>query len=209
MFTGIIEEIGTLKSLQHLTDTCRITIGASKVLEGLQLGDSIATNGICLTVTSFDANSYTADVMPETLRLTNLADLHTNDKVNLERAMAVGGRLGGHIVSGHVDGTGIIIHKYQERNAILVNIAAEPEVLDLIVKKGSITIDGISLTVTDVDDKSFWVSIVNHTQSHTTLTSKGVGQKVNLENDILAKYVQKMMGKPSKMSDSALLELLK
>lgn len=209
MFTGIIEEIGTLRSIQRMADNCRLTIGASKVLEGVQLGDSIATNGICLTVTAFDGDSYSADVMPETLRLTNLADLHPGDKMNLERAMAVGGRLGGHIVSGHVDGTGVITHKYQDHNAILVNIAARPEVLELIVKKGSITIDGISLTVTEVDESSFWVSIVNHTQSHTTLTDKQVGQKVNLENDILAKYVQKLMGRPSKLSDNELLDLLK
>lgn len=209
MFTGIIEEIGTLRSVQRLSDTVRLTIEAKKVLEGVQLGDSIATNGICLTVTSFDSNSYSADVMPETLRMTNLADLRPLDKVNLERAMQMGGRLGGHIVSGHVDGTGVIIRKYQEQNAIIIRISADTSILDLIVKKGSITIDGISLTVTDVDERSFGVSIVNHTQSHTTLTSKGVGEKVNLENDIIAKYVQKMLGHSSKLSDEALLDLLK
>lgn len=209
MFTGIIEEIGTLKAVQRMADNCRLTIGAHKVLDDVHIGDSIATNGICLTVTSFTPDSYSADVMPETMRLTNLSDLHIGDPVNLERAMPVNGRLGGHIVSGHVDGTGVIISKYQDHNAIRVRISAPSSILDLIVMKGSITIDGISLTVTDVDESAFEVSIVNHTQSHTTLTAKQMGQKVNLENDILGKYVQKLMPHTPKMTDNALLELLK
>lgn len=208
MFTGIIEEIGKLRAIQRVGDTYHITIEAQKVLEGLSLGDSIATNGICLTVTSFDSNIFTADLMPETLRATNLMDLRPGDWLNLERALMAGGRLGGHIVTGHVDGTGIIIRKYQETNAIVVRIAAEASILELIVKKGSITIDGISLTVTDVDSHSFGVSIVNHTQHHTPLTSKQVGDKVNLENDIVAKYVRQFVGHQEK-TDTNLLDLLR
>lgn len=210
MFTGIIEEIGTVVSLTRQADSCRITVAASKVLEDVHLGDSIATNGICLTVVAFDAKTYAADVMPETLSLTNLGDLRPRDRVNLERALPVNGRLGGHIVSGHVDGTGVVVRNYRDHGAIRIRIAADSEVLGLIVKKGSITIDGISLTVTDVDSTSFGVSLVEHTQGETTLSSKPVGAKVNLENDILAKYVQRLVGQSTSSDKSQdLLELLK
>lgn len=210
MFTGIIEEIGTVVSLARLADSCRITVAASKVLTDVHLGDSIATNGICLTVVHFDAHSFAADVMPETLSLTNLGLLRPRDRVNLERALPVNGRLGGHIVSGHVDGTGLVVKNYRDHGAIRVRISSSPDILGLIVRKGSITIDGISLTVTDVDESSFGVSLVEHTQGETTLASKPVGSRVNLENDILAKYVQRLMGLTAAPSvDQSLLELLK
>lgn len=210
MFTGIIEEIGTVVSLARLANSCRITVAASKVLTDVHLGDSIATNGICLTVVHFDAHSFAADVMPETLSLTNLGLLRPRDRVNLERALPVNGRLGGHIVSGHVDGTGLVVKNYRDHGAIRVRISSSPDILGLIVRKGSITIDGISLTVTDVDESSFGVSLVEHTQGETTLASKPVGSRVNLENDILAKYVQRLMGLTAAPSvDQSLLELLK
>ncbi len=166
-------------------------------MSDMHIGDSIATNGICLTVTTFDSNSFTVDVMPETMMMTNFKNLKVNDAVNLERALAANGRLGGHIVSGHIDGVGTIIKKYNDDKAIRMSFAAEPSILELIVKKGSIAIDGISLTVTDVDSSSFSVSIIEHTQGETTLTSKKIGDTVNLENDVIGKYVQKMFSTKS------------
>ena len=161
-------------------------------MSDMHIGDSISTNGICLTVTKFDNTSFTVDVMPETMVTTNFKNLKVNDEVNLERALAVNGRLGGHIVSGHIDGIGTIIKKYNDDKAIRMSFSTRPEILELIVKKGSIAIDGISLTVTDVDSVSFSVSIIEHTQGETTLTSKKIGDTVNLENDVIGKYVQKM-----------------
>ena len=161
-------------------------------MSDMHIGDSIATNGICLTVTSFDSSSYTVDVMPETMMMTNFKNLKVNDAVNLERALPANGRLGGHIVSGHIDGLGTIIKKYNDDKAIRMSFSTTPSILELIVKKGSIAIDGISLTVTDVDSTSFSVSIIEHTQGETTLTSKKIGDTVNLENDVIGKYVQKM-----------------
>lgn len=194
MFTGIIEEIATVQSLDFVGSHYRLTVAASTVLENLRLGDSIATNGVCLTVARFDAAGFAADVMPETLRRTNLGSLRKGDKVNLERALAVGDRLGGHIVSGHIDGIGTIVAKHSEGDAVVVGIAAEADILGLIVAKGSIAIDGISLTVVAVEPSHFTVSLVGHTQHHATLASKRVGDRVNLENDILAKYVRKFVG---------------
>lgn len=206
MFTGIIEEIGMVRSVVKHSVSYRISISANKVTEDLKIGDSIATNGICLTVVDFNSYGFTADVMPETLRRTNLGDMHAGDEVNLERAMPLGGRMGGHIVSGHVDGVGIITHRRTEGEALLMTIVTVPEIVELIVPKGSIAIDGISLTVTEVDGASFMVSIVLHTQHETTLATKRVGEKVNLENDILAKYVKRMLGAPQ--SSTNLLDLL-
>lgn len=191
MFTGIIEEIGTIKEIR----SGMLKISASAVLDGTKVGDSIAVNGVCLTATSLDGNSFTADVMPETLRRSNLGTLHAGSKVNLERAAAVGSRLGGHIVSGHIDGTGKITEIKREQNAVWVTISAKSEILELIVKKGSIAIDGISLTVAEVTDKSFSVSLIPHTSEVTTLLTKRIGDIVNLENDIIGKYVKKLMDK--------------
>ena len=191
MFTGIIEEIGTIREVR----SGKLKISASTVLEGTKVGDSIAVNGVCLTATSIDGNSFTADVMPETLRRSNLGELHSGSKVNLERAAAVGSRLGGHIVSGHIDGTGKIISIKREQNAVWVTISAKSEILELIVEKGSIAIDGISLTITEVTDTTFSVSLIPLTVQFTTLGFKKPGDKVNLETDILGKYVQRMLEK--------------
>lgn len=192
MFTGIIEEIGKVKSIERHANSIRLTVSAKKIMSDIHLGDSISTNGICLTVTTFTNDSFTVDVMPETMMTTNFKNLKVNDEVNLERALSVSGRLGGHIVSGHIDGIGTIIKKHNDDKAIRMSFATSPSILELIVKKGSIAIDGISLTVTDVDMTSFSVSIIEHTQGETTLTSKKIGDTVNLENDLIGKYVQKL-----------------
>ncbi|SHJ03846.1 riboflavin synthase alpha chain [Butyrivibrio fibrisolvens DSM 3071] len=194
MFTGIVEEKGKLLNKHLQGSSSFVKIGASKVLEGTRIGDSIAVNGVCLTVTAMDDNSFIADVMPETLRRTNLGDLYSMAEVNLERAMAADGRFGGHIVSGHIDGTGTVVSLVHEGNAVVVTIEAKPEILDLIIEKGSICIDGISLTVVAVTKDSFSVSVIPHTGSETTLLDKKRGDKVNLENDVIAKYVQKLLG---------------
>lgn len=194
MFTGIIEEVGIMKSIKRGASSAVITIGAKKVLEDIHLGDSIAMNGVCLTVTSFDSSSYSVDVMHETLNRTNLGQLKSGSRVNLERAMAADGRFGGHIVAGHVDGTGVIASMKPDDNAVWITINTEPEVLKYIVEKGSITIDGISLTVARVDAKGFAVSVIPHTGNNTTLLEKKAGDTVNLETDIIGKYVEKLLG---------------
>ena len=194
MFTGIIEEVGRVQSLEAAQAGARIRIGAQKVLQGTKVGDSICVNGVCLTATSLGAGFFTADVMAETLRRSNLGSLSSGSEVNLERAMSAEGRFGGHIVSGHIDGTGTIARTEREGNAVWVYVNASSEILSLIVQKGSIAIDGISLTVAKVDQKQFAVSIIPHTGEETTLLSKKPGDLVNLENDIVGKYVQKLMG---------------
>ena len=193
IFTGIIEELGVVKSIAINGASGRITIKAKKVLEGTQLGDSIAVNGTCLTVTSINSDGFSADVMAETVKRTSLSQVGKGDLVNLERAMILNGRFGGHIVSGHIDGTGTITKYTKEENAIWVTIKAPDEILDLIVEKGSICIDGISLTVATVSDQDFQVSIIPHTAKETTLIHKKVGSLVNLENDIVGKYIKKLM----------------
>jgi len=193
MFTGIIEEIGTVKSLVVRSESAKLQIAARKVLADVRLGDSIAVNGVCLTVISFSPQEFTADVMPETLRKTNLVELKPGQVVNLERALALGGRLGGHLVSGHVDGTGRIRDRRLEENAVVVWIAAAREVLRLVVPKGSITVDGISLTVVDVSHDAFSVSLIPHTAAQTTLGHKVPGELVNLENDLIGKYVERLL----------------
>ena len=193
IFTGIIEELGVVKSIAINGASGCITIKAKKVLEGTQLGDSIAVNGTCLTVTSINSDGFSADVMAETVKRTSLSQVGKGDLVNLERAMILNGRFGGHIVSGHIDGTGTITKYTKEENAIWVTIKAPDEILDLIVEKGSISIDGISLTVATVSDQDFQVSIIPHTAKETTLIHKKVGSLVNLENDIVGKYIKKLM----------------
>ena len=190
---GIIEELGVVKSIAINGASGCITIKAKKVLEGTQLGDSIAVNGTCLTVTSINSDGFSADVMAETVKRTSLSQVGKGDLVNLERAMILNGRFGGHIVSGHIDGTGTITKYTKEENAIWVTIKAPDEILDLIVEKGSICIDGISLTVATVSDQDFQVSIIPHTAKETTLIHKKVGSLVNLENDIVGKYIKKLM----------------
>ena len=193
IFTGIIEELGVVKSIAINGASGCITIKAKKVLEGTQLGDSIAVNGTCLTVTSINSDGFSADVMAETVKRTSLSQVGKGDLVNLERAMILNGRFGGHIVSGHIDGTGTITKYTKEENAIWVTIKAPDEILDLIVEKGSICIDGISLTVATVSDQDFQVSIIPHTAKETTHIHKKVGSLVNLENDIVGKYIKKLM----------------
>lgn len=193
MFTGIVEEKGIIRSLNINGSSGTIRIEAKKVLEGTSIGDSIAVNGICLTVTSMDDGFFTADVMAETVRRSSLGILSQGSEVNLERAMAANGRFGGHIVSGHIDGTGTVRSLVREENAIWVTIETPPEILKYIVHKGSICIDGISLTVASVGSDNFKVSVIPHTGSETTLLSKRPGSPVNLENDIIAKYVERLM----------------
>lgn len=196
MFTGIVEEVGTMQGVRMGTTSGEIHLKASKVLEGTKLGDSIAVNGVCLTVTNMTADGFTADVMPETLRRSNLGQLRLGDPVDLERAMAADGRFGGHLVSGHIDGTGTITQLRREGNAVWVRIQTTPEILRLIVEKGSITIDGISLTVATLGKNDFQVSIIPHTGSETILLNKKPGDMVNLENDIVGKYVEKLLTTP-------------
>ncbi len=192
MFTGIIEEVGTVRRLTITPNRCELELAASKVLEGTQIGDSIAVNGVCLTVTNLNEDCYTADVMPETLRRSNLGQLKAGSAVNLERAMAANGRFGGHIVTGHIDGTGKIQSMQPEGNAVLVTIAAPPELLRYVVEKGSIAIDGISLTVAKISHSDFTVSLIPHTGTETTLLRHRAGEIVNLETDIIGKYVEKL-----------------
>ena len=193
MFTGLIEEVGTIQNVRRGARSCVLTIGCKKVLEGSQIGDSIAVNGVCLTVTNMGGSYYTADVMAETMNRSSLRQLSTGASVNLERAMPANGRFGGHIVSGHIDGTGTVQSIEPDDNAIWYTIAAKPNLLRYIVEKGSITIDGISLTVAYVDEHCFKVSIIPHTQQVTALHDRGVGDIVNLECDIIGKYVEKLL----------------
>ena len=198
MFTGIIEEIGRIKSIKKGARSASLEIEANTVLDGTQLGDSISTNGVCLTVTSMKGNCFTADVMSETLLRTNLGQLKSGDGVNLERALCLNSRLGGHMVSGHIDGIGHLVSKKQDEIAIWLTFACDASILRYIITKGSICIDGVSLTVVDVTDVGFSVSVIPHTQSETTLCSKRIGDIVNLENDVIAKYVEKLLGKTNK-----------
>lgn len=193
MFTGIIEEVGTVSRVQHSGNASFIEIQAKKVLEDVHLGDSIAVNGVCLTVTHFGGGVFRADVMNETLNRSSLGSLTNGSPVNLERAMAANGRFGGHIVSGHIDGTGIITDIKNDGIAVWYTVSAAPELMRYIVEKGSIAIDGISLTVAKVTDTSFSVSIIPHTAAQTILSTKKTGDTVNLENDIIAKYAEKLM----------------
>ena len=205
MFTGIVEELGSIRSLSISGSSGRICINADKVLQNTNIGDSIAVNGICLTVVTMTPDSFTADVMAETVRRSSLGSAKAGDKVNLERAMSAEGRFGGHIVSGHIDGTGTIMEYRKEENAVWLTIGTSAEILELIVEKGSICIDGISLTVAAVSDSDFSVSIIPHTGEETTLLKKKPGDKVNLENDVVGKYVQKLLGlKSQEKKESAL-----
>lgn len=193
MFTGIVEEVGMIENIRRGQHSAVLTIRASKVLEGTELGDSIAVNGICLTVTSLPNGAFTADVMHETLNRSSLSGLGRGSRVNLERAMAADGRFGGHIVSGHVDGVGHISRIRRDDNAIWYTVSAAPEILRYVVEKGSITIDGISLTVATVTEKYFSISAIPHTVAVTVLSDRKEGDAVNLETDIIGKYVEKLL----------------
>jgi riboflavin synthase len=193
LFTGIVEEVGQVAEIKKGSAWAELKIKAEKVLEDVSLGDSIAVNGVCLTVTTFGKGFFTADIMHETLNRSSLSLLTKGSNVNLERAMSANGRFGGHIVSGHIDGTGVITDIKKDAIATWVTIEAGESIMRLIVEKGSIAIDGISLTVADVTDKYFKVSLIPHTGSNTTLLQKKIGEKVNLENDVIGKYVERLM----------------
>ncbi|WP_295163510.1 riboflavin synthase [Selenomonas sp. F0473] len=190
MFTGIIEEVGSFEGLSG----GEMTIGARRVVSDAHIGDSIAVNGICLTVTEFDARGFRADVMPETVRRTSLAGLARGAQLNLERALLPTTRMGGHFVSGHIDGVGRIARIREEGNAILMTVAADTEILRGIVEKGSVALDGISLTVARVTAADFTVSLIPHTRAVTNLGTKRAGSPVNIETDILGKYALKLLG---------------
>jgi riboflavin synthase len=189
MFTGIIEEIGVVADIRRTGDSFVLAIEAKRILEGARLGDSIAVNGVCLTLTSFSGNRFTVDVMPETVKATSLNTIKRGSKVNLERAMAAGGRFGGHFVSGHIDGTGVIKSKTRLENAIYYQIEADESILKNIILKGSIAVDGTSLTVFGITEETFTVSLIPHTLSETILGLKGTGDIVNLECDMIGKYI--------------------
>jgi riboflavin synthase len=188
MFTGIIEEIGIVRG----TSPGRLTIGADKILEDVNLGDSIAVNGVCLTVSALARDDFSVDIMPETVRRTNIGKLHYGDKVNLERAMLAGGRFGGHFVQGHVDGIGKMISLTPEEAAVIAKVSAPSDLMRYVVSKGFVAVDGCSLTVVECDVISFSVSLVNYTREHTTLGGKKPGDAMNIEVDIMAKYVEKL-----------------
>lgn len=209
MFTGIVEELGIIRKISISGHSGSITIEASKVLEGTRIGDSIAVNGICLTVTSMASDSFTADIMAETVRRSSLKGAVSGDKVNLERAMAADGRFGGHIVSGHVDGTGTIIGMHREENAVWVTISAEPSIMKFIVEKGSVCLDGISLTVAKVGTTVFSVSVIPHTGEETTLLRKKTGSLINIENDVVGKYVERLLNFKNNESTGITMDFLK
>lgn len=201
MFTGIIEEIGKINQIQHGPKSAVIEVQANTVLQGTKLGDSISTNGACLTVIELTDSIFKVEAMNETLERTNLGELTVGSRVNLERAMQLGERLGGHMVSGHIDGTGRIVSMRQDDIAWWVEISCEANLMRYIIEKGSIAIDGISLTVAKVHPASFEVSIIPHTKDHTTLLSKSINDLVNLENDLVGKYIEQFtMGTVQSMS---------
>jgi riboflavin synthase len=189
MFTGIVEELGIVKTIKNEPKSMQITIESKKVIEDIHLGDSIAVNGVCLTVIFFSSKQFTVDVMPETVKVTNIQSLQTGQVVNLERAMPANGRFGGHFVSGHVDGTGIILRKRKYANAVYVDIGVSKDLTKFCMVKGSIAIDGISLTIFDVKPTQITVSLIPHTFDQTILGIKKEREEVNIENDLLGKYV--------------------
>lgn len=197
MFTGIIEEIGTVQAVQKNAASLALTVRARKILSDMREGDSIAVNGVCLTVTSFSAESFAVDVMHETLLYTALGRLHSGSPVNLERAMPANGRFGGHIVAGHIDGTGTILEVRKDGNAVWYTIRAGEDILRYIVKKGSVAVDGTSLTVAETAANRFQVSIIPHTAACTTLGLRHVGDTVNLETDCIGKYIEKLLDTPA------------
>jgi len=211
LFTGIIEELGAVQRLERGSDFCQISVSAQHVLEDVKMGDSIAINGVCLTVTGFDRQHFTADIMAETLSKTNLGSLTSGQKVNLERAVRLGDRMGGHLVQGHVDAVGNIAEQQTVGIAKIIRIKAPLEILEYMVAKGSIAIDGISLTVIEVLSDSFTVSIIPHTAKMTTLGFKKPSDSVNLEADIIGRYVEKLLKKnrgknPAPLSSEFLAE---
>jgi len=207
MFTGIIEEMGSVKGLRREAGAARLAVSASLVLEGTAIGDSICVNGVCLTVVEMDGAAFSADVANETLKVTNLGDLRVGQKVNLERALRLSARIGGHLVTGHVDAVGRIREKKQEGNSWRIFIETPESALPYIIKKGSVAVDGISLTVADVEKTGFSIAMIPHTAKLTTLGSKSTGDSVNLETDIIGKYVEKLLA--GRVEGDVSLEMLK
>ncbi|PZE21994.1 riboflavin synthase [Paenibacillus xerothermodurans] len=211
MFTGIIEEVGVMRRITKQGQAMVLTIAAKRILEDVHLGDSISVNGVCLTVTQYDGSSFTVDVMPETYRKTTLRTLRIGEHVNLERAMAAGGRFGGHIVQGHVDSVATITGRAPEDNAVVFHIEPhDSAILKYMIPHGSITVDGISLTLVAVSDSGFTVSIIPHTLAQTVLQHKQPGDTVNLEADVLGKYIERLLtypdGRDSSRKSSGLTE---
>ena len=198
LFTGIVEEVGRVIYLNRNDSGNKMKIEAKKTLLGLKIGDSVAVNGICLTVVQIEDRAFTVDVMNETIKRSSMKLLHVGSVVNLERAMAAGGRFDGHIVTGHIDGIGTIYEKKNDGIAVWYTIKTSNDILKYIVKKGSVCLDGVSLTVAEIDDKSFKVSIIPHTLTETTLNNFDVGMIVNIENDIISKYIEKFLNIDSK-----------
>lgn len=193
MFTGLVEEVGKVLNIVVENNIWTIAFNCKEILKGISIGDSIAVNGVCLTVKEFDDNLFKADAMAETIRKTNLGFLKKDDQVNLERALKMGDRLGGHIVSGHIDGTGIIEEFQEEGDALWISISAPKDILRYIVYKGSVAIDGVSLTVSYIDEEKFKVTIIPHTKEATTLINKNTKDLVNIECDIVGKYIEKLL----------------
>ncbi|MDO8885385.1 riboflavin synthase [Candidatus Oleimmundimicrobium sp.] len=206
MFTGIIEELGKVRSFRKSGNACSIKVFAPIISKNIKIGDSIAVNGVCLTVIKQHKDGLEADIMPETLKQTNLGTMKQGEMVNLERAVRPSDRLGGHIVSGHIDGAGKIISSNRDRNAIILKIKTESQIMEFVVPKGSVAIDGVSLTVTSVLKNSFYVSIVPHTAETTTLGFKKRGESVNLETDIMAKHIKKFFNKQKENIDTEMLK---
>ena len=195
MFTGLVAELGVVRSLEGAQDSYRLTIEAKKILKDLAIGDSVAVNGACLTVVAKGENYFTADVMPQTARTTQIGSLHFGERVNLERPLAYGDGMEGHLVTGHIEGVGRILSRMEEGNALIFRITVNKELSRYMVPKGSVAVDGISLTIVEVDENSFTISIIPHTAEMTTLGFKRQGDRVNLETDILAKYIEKLVVK--------------
>ncbi|MCG3113453.1 MAG: riboflavin synthase [Candidatus Manganitrophus sp. SB1] len=198
MFTGIIEEIGVVKTIDRNLQSIRLTLLAKTVLDDLEIGDSVTVNGVCTTATALIESGFTVDLSPETARVTTLGGLKAGDPVNLERAMRIMDRIGGHLVSGHVEGVGVIRDRKQEENAIILTIEAPADILKYCIKKGSIAVDGVSLTINSLTDRSVTLSIIPHTAKVTTLGLKEIGAPVNLESDLIGKYVERLIGSKEK-----------
>ncbi len=212
MFTGIIEELGVVNTIIRGSKSIMLSIACEKIIDDVRIGDSIAVDGVCLTVTKKEGNWFFVDVMPETMRVTGMHKLKVAGKVNIERALKLSDRLGGHIVSGHIDGTGKIIERREEENALRITIEASADILKYIITKGSVGIDGISLTVAEVNTQYFKVSLIPHTTMNTTLGSKKIGESVNIECDVIGKYVEKLLNQSSldvNNKKRSTLELLK
>lgn len=210
MFTGIVEDVGTVKQIKQGSESLQLQINAKKILQDVNLGDSISVNGVCLTVTNFTESTFDMDIMPETFHHTALRHLKVGSKVNLERAMSANGRFGGHFVSGHVDGIGKIVHRETRDNAEYYKIQVSPELSKYMMLKGSVSVDGTSLTIFGIENDVFTISLIPHTQEATILSTKNVGDEVNIECDMLLKYVYQLLnGKEQGTTKGITLENLR